>query len=118
MKYSEFVFVILVCTFAATLLVLEIGISNTLVLLFLSNVMLFKVAVLESIIFISGLLIVEFGLNETLSYPKTEQLLRYYLCARGKGDIGGKNSQLYVTLGYNSTLKLDCYASYFNFSSQ
>lgn len=57
-------------------------------------------------------------LNGTLSYPKTEQLLRYYLCARGKGDIGGKNSQLYVTLGYNSKLKLDCYASFFNFSSQ
>lgn len=57
-------------------------------------------------------------LNGTLSYPKTEQMLRYYLCARGKGDIGGKNSQLYVTLGYNSKLKLDCYASFFNFSSQ
>lgn len=57
-------------------------------------------------------------LNGTLSYPKTEQMLRYYLCARGKGDIGGKNSQLYVTLGYNSKLKLDCHASYFNFSSQ
>lgn len=57
-------------------------------------------------------------LNGTLSYPKTEQLLRYYLCARGKGDIGGKNSQLYITLGYNSKLKLDCHASYFNFSSQ
>lgn len=57
-------------------------------------------------------------LNGTLSYPKTEQLLRYYLCARGKGDIGGNNSQLYVTLGYNSKLKLDCYASFFNFSSQ
>lgn len=57
-------------------------------------------------------------LNGTLSYPKTEQLLRYYLCARGKGDIGGKNSQLYVTLGYNSKLKLDCYSSFFNFSSQ
>lgn len=58
-------------------------------------------------------------LSGTLSYPKTEQLLRYYLCARGKkGDIGGKNGQLYVTLGYNSKLKLDCNDSYFNFSSQ
>ena len=58
------------------------------------------------------------NLSGTITYPKTESPLRYYLCARKKGDIGEERNQVFVTLGYDSKLTLDCSKSYFDFSSR
>lgn len=58
------------------------------------------------------------NLNGTLTYPKTEKSLRYYLCGRKNGKIGETYNQLYVTLGYDSKLTIDCSKSYFDFSSR
>ena len=58
------------------------------------------------------------NLNGILTYPKTEQLLRYYLCNRNNGKIGVEGNQLYLTLGYDSKLTLDCTKSYFDLSAQ
>lgn len=58
------------------------------------------------------------NLNGTLTYPKTEKPLRYYLCGRKNGKIGETYNQLYVTLGYDSKLTIDCSKSYFDFSSR
>ena len=57
-------------------------------------------------------------LNGTLTYPKTDSPLRYYLCGRKNGKIGETYNQIFVTLGYNSNLTLDCTDSYFNFQSK
>ena len=58
------------------------------------------------------------NLNGTLTYPKTDSPLRYYLCGRKNGKIGEAYNQIFVTLGYNSNLTLDCTDSYFNFQSR
>ena len=57
-------------------------------------------------------------LSGTLTYPKTDSPLRYYLCNRKSGKIGETYNQIFVTLGYNSNLTLDCTDSYFNFQSK
>ena len=57
-------------------------------------------------------------LNGTLTYPKTDNPLRYYLCNRSSGKLGETYSQIFITLGYNSNLTLDCTDSYFNFQSK
>jgi hypothetical protein len=54
-------------------------------------------------------------LSGSLTYPKTDQLVRYYLCGRSNGKIGESYSQIFVTLGYNSKLTLNCNKFYNDF---
>lgn len=58
------------------------------------------------------------NLSGIVTYPKTDQMLRYYLCNRNNGKIGVEGNQLYLTLGYDSKLTLDCTKSYFDLSTQ
>jgi hypothetical protein len=58
------------------------------------------------------------NLSGTLTYPKTERPLRYYTCGRNTGKIGETYNQLYVTLGYDSKLTIDCSNYYYDISSQ
>lgn len=58
------------------------------------------------------------NLNGTLTVAKTDQPLRYYLCNRKNGKIGETYNQIFVTLGYNSKLTLDCTQTYYDLSSR
>jgi hypothetical protein len=57
-------------------------------------------------------------LNGTLTVAKTDQTLRYHLCHRKNGKLGETNNQIFVTLGYNSKLTLDCTQTYYDLSSR
>lgn len=58
------------------------------------------------------------NLDSTLTLPITDVPLRYYLCTRNKGEIGKANSQLWVTLGYDSKNIIDCSETFFDLSTQ